>query len=157
MPTEDDLNFETYQILEPSTNQIFRDGSWDKFPHKFALRTSYMSKSAITVFLFLLTYINKQNLKDTGEAIAWPGYELIEGHLRIDRRTLQRSIKELLQLGYIREKRFDFPPYNNPHETNQKVWMFVLGEIEDDTEFKKRALEFSGYTMGQGRKNHQKF
>ena len=129
------------EYIIDSESPLYTDGNWVKVPKKFIQRQASISSSAIRVFLCLVRHINTQYYQETGEVKSWPGYSRIRQHTGVTDRTIRLALVELTQLGYITEQKFEYPPYQNPYENKQRIWIFTLGEIQDEQEFLEKAMK----------------
>lgn len=129
------------QYITDSESPLYTDGNWVRVPKKFIKRQAAMSAAARAVFMCLVLYINTQYYKETGKVKSWPGYSLIRQHTGITDKSIRRALVELDDLGYIINQEFDYPPYQNPYENKQPIWIFTLGETQDDQKFLEDAMK----------------
>lgn len=126
-----------------SNPPVFVDGSWFRMFKKFTMRQSSISNAAVKIFLVLTNHVSGEIYTDTHQAVCWPSFAVIAKQSGVrSHNTISRAIQELIDLGYIQDRYFDYPPKTGKHEINiQKVWIYSLGEIEDESAFNRRAKE----------------
>lgn len=137
----------------------FIEGNWFQMFKKFVLRQASISVAARAIFLVLIRYVNNSIKSSTGQAVSWPSFSLITRATGIrSHNTITRGIQELMDLGYIQDRYFDFPPRTDLQEINvQKVWIYTLGEIDDNAEFARRAKQTKLLRAITKRSLNQKF
>ena len=142
-----------------SNPPVFTDGNWFQMFKKFAMRQASISPAARAIFNVMMRYINGEIRKDTGQAVCWPSYAELHKCTGIkSHHTIERAIQELTDLGYIQDRYFDFPPKTTYDAVNvQKVWIYSLGEIDDNATFNRRAKQTRISRAISNRQLKQKF